>query len=791
MPLFKRKQLPYRTKPLGNAPFLLASTILLSDVTAAQQGNEELRPKKGGYELEEIIVTARKREENLMETPISVTAFSQDDLEIRNLNNISEVANYTPNLLFDGAAGNSGSSSGGNVFIRGVGQIVSGITFDPGVGIYLDGVYIARTLGNVSEVAGIERMEVLRGPQGTLFGKNTIGGALNIVSAKPAEHFGGNVEAVVGRYERQELHASADIPLVGDTLLAKVSGSVKDREGFGKRPLAGDRMGDENSRTGRVQLLWRASDNLELLFAADATNKNDGSAVQSSRGINTDAPVLSLWNLFAAPLFGDTYDEKWLTSDPYVSNGTAEQFGDADIWGTSLTVDWDLGNVAFKSITAYRDSVVEQGYDGDHSPLPVFDTFGETEQDQFSQEFQVFGDSFDGDLNWLAGAYYFTEKGRIDTEATFMAGLFEGLEALPAAILPLAPGVSCPAPFPSPCLGGPGNPFNIGFDLEIDSISEITTDSYAVFGHASYKITDKLSATAGIRYTYEDKEYSTEQFRTKAGVFGVAPTDGKDNWEAFSPKVGLEYQWQEDFMIYGSVAKGFKSGGFDANPLETGELSGYEPEFVTSYEIGLKAHLFDRRLAATAAAFYADYTDLQLTSIGVSDQGNVTVIIENAGEARIKGFEFELLARPIQSLNINLGVGYTDADYTDLNDGVSIQKGDEFVKTPEWTINAGVQYAQPVKNYGDLIFRTDYSFRSGVFSDFNNTPESFQNSYALVNASVGYVDSSGEWEVSVFGTNLTDEVYQIYGISALDSVGFAQGYYGRPREWGFKLKYLY
>jgi len=768
--LFKQKTVNdgNMRKCMVSALAVLATAGAISSPSLASSEPEGIEPDR--LSISEIIVTARKREESLQDTPVSVTAFSSMDLNMRNMDNLSDIDRHTPNLIFDTAPAASGSSSGATVFIRGIGQLDPSLVFDPGVGIYIDGVYIPRLLGNASDIVDLERIEVLRGPQGTLFGRNSVGGAINIVTAKPSGEFEGSGELTVGRYNRRDFRGHVNFGLVPGQLAGKISVSIRDDDGYGRRPDAlegiGDRTGNTDARTVRAQLLWTPSDAVDVLFSFDDTRRREASAQQSAADINPDAPVAALWNALVAPGLEAPYDRRWLTDDPFVSLGTFPTRGDVDNWGTSVTVDWRPGPIDVKSISAYRTLDVGYGHDGDHSPLPLFDVRGDDSYEQFSQELQFSGEHLDDRLNWLVGLYYFHEDSSSYTSSIFMSGLFDAIEAL-----------------------DPGNPANVGLDLDIDEYAEVETNSYAAFSQATYNITDKLSFTGGLRYSYEKKKYFTVQTRRASETFAAPPSNEQGDWSALTPKAGLEYQWTDALMTYGTVSRGFKSGGFDATTLGTGDILTFDPEYVWSYEAGVKSEWFDRRLVVNAAAFYNDYSDIQLSSSQPTPDGNIDTVIENAGKARIQGFEVELSAVPAAGLTLSAGIGYIDAKFTELNPGASVTLDSKFQKTPDWTGNLGAQYDTPVGNYGTLSLRGDLTYRSKYYNDVNNSELLAQGELALIDARVAFQHSSGDWEVFAFGTNLTDKRYLESGISGIDSIGFALAFYGRPREWGAGFKY--
>jgi len=762
---------------------------------ARAQDNQNGQNGDQNFGIEEIVVTARKREENLQETPISITAFTAASLAERSFNDLSDIGSFTPNMDFSFAANGSGGGNNATIYIRGVGQNDFLLTTDPGVGIYIDGVYFARSMGGVMDLLDLERVEVLRGPQGTLFGKNTIGGAINIISAKPSGEFAGHGDVTLGSRNRLDARFSVDVPLVKDKLAAKISASSRDQDGYGHRLIDGIDLGDVNQQAARAVLLWTPSDTLEVTTIADYSRGREQSAAQTLTAVVPDnAPILNLWNALVGGPSGQPITAALIQDNPFNTLQTGRSVNDMDVWGVNMTVDWDTDPLHVKSITAYRDSSVDFARDGDNSPAPYVETFNQTTSQQFSQELQLSGRSFSDRLNWLLGGYLFHEKATDITDVTLADGLFNALEALPGPVVPLfnpaAPGpfqgLSCPPPpgVFAPCAGGMGNPINIGLDLDFDINNLIKINSYALFGQGTFDITEKLSVTAGLRYTYEKKNYTIVHIRKNAGTFVIPPTTVGDSWQSFSPRFGIDYKASKDVMVYVSAARGFKSGGFNGRPTVQSALQSYDPEYIWSYEAGVKSDLLERRLQVNIATFYNDYSNIQLSSVQATESGNLLLVVENAGKARVKGFEVEAKARPVRWLDLSGGLGYTDAKFTKLKPGATVTRASRFQHTPKWNANLSAQVTAPAGNAGTITLRGDYTYTSKLFNDSNNTPQIAQNGYSLINARLAFTSASEAWEIALFGTNLGDKTYFVSGIAALDSFGTAEAVLGRPREWG-------
>jgi iron complex outermembrane recepter protein len=762
-----------------------------------------------GLTLEEITVTARRREESLQSTPVAVTALTGEALETRAAASVDAVSQFVPNVQFDGAAALSGGAYNATVFIRGIGQNDFAIFSDPGAAMYLDGVYLGRSIGGIMDAVDLQRVEVLRGPQGTLFGRNTIGGAVNIVSRQPSDEFEGEVSLTGGRFNRFDGKAVVNIAL-SDTFATRFTVASINRDGYQKRLTDGEDPGDRDARIGRVQALWNASENLDFTLSLDATRVRQNSAPLTLIDVApVGVPFMNLYNGLVAPGLGipapngvSSVNASWRTGDIDQTWAGGPSVNDLDARGASLTVDWDLGAVAVKSITAYRELEALFARDGDNTPFTFRETINDDDQDQFSQELQLAGTSFDERLTWLVGVYYFDESAQEEGKANLALGTFAALEALT-----LPPGTTwCGLPGPNPraiaaCpppplrFGGAGNPNNVGVDVGVDLFTRVANESVALFGQGTFDITDTLSVTAGLRWTQDDKEVQLVHFREASGRYVVGAPGTQDTfvekWSEVTPKLGLELQLTQDALLYASYAKGYKSGGFNARPLSgIAEVqTPYDPEIVDSYEVGAKTGWWEGRVTANLAAFFNDYTDMQLT-INATPQN----FVRNAGEAEIKGAELEIVARLARGFDVNVAAGYLDAQYTELDPQLAtlnppLTADKKLVKAPDWTLSAGMQYRFDV-GAGEIVLRGDWSYKSKVYHDVFNDARLAQEAFDLFNAYAAFITSNRHWEIAVFGTNLSDERYRLSGNSSV-GFGLAESTFSPPREWGATLRYRF
>lgn len=752
--------------------------------------------QSGAQVLEEIIVTARKREESLQETPIAISTFSAADLEARSLDSLMDVGAYVPNVSMATGQGGSGGANNGQIYIRGVGQSDFLFTTDPGVAIYIDGVFHPRTLGSSMDLLDLEQIEILRGPQGTLFGKNTIGGAINVVSSKPNGEPGGYAEATLGRFDRTDFRGGIDFALT-DTFFAKAAISYKSRDGWGKRLdfATGEKIddaGDIGQFGGRLALRWIASDAVSVDFSFDYSNWDQASVATTliefdDAGAFGGVPTI-LWNALVGGPSGLPMSSAFITGDPDTTYGTGPNKNKLDSWGVNSTIEWDLDWGTLKSISAYRKMDALFGRDGDGSPLPIVHTNQHQDQHQFSQEIQLLGTSFDEKLNWVAGVFYFDEFGRDENKPVLTSGLFQALEGLPVQL----DGSPCAPPFAAP--GCPGNPINPLLDLDFDIFNEIDITSFAVFGQASLDLSDRLSMTLGLRYSYEEKKYTLQHRRIASNTFIVPLTTIEEDWSEPTYTAGLQYQWADELMTYLTIARGFKSGGFNGRPTVSGEVSAFDPEFVNSYEIGIKSEWLDRRLRLNAAIFYYDYADLQFGAVTADPvSGSLLLVIDNVASAEVTGGEIELQLLVAEGLSISATVGYTDFQISKVEAGVvDISKQTKSVLTPKWTTSLSVGYIFPEQKAGVFRIRGDWTYESKSFADIQNTDSIARDAHSIINARLSWQLSSdlmgGGWEAALFGTNLADKRVLVSGLQALNSFGTAEGHFNRPREWGLSIR---
>lgn len=782
---------------------ILASVWLLASL-----GPEAVRAQaeqRAGFELEEVIVTARKREELLQSTPISISAFTEKELDHRQIESTDRLADITPNLTFDSVSPASGSSSSAQIFIRGIGQTDFIPVTDPGVGLYVDGIYMARSVGNVLDFLDIERIEILRGPQGTLFGRNTIGGAVVVHSKRPDEDPRASLKVQVGDDDMFYVTAKANLPL-SETVLSNVAVASRKRDGYVTRIYDGIDLGDDDSLAFRGSLSWTPQDRFSMYVTADVTRIRENGAPTVSGGINDRGAFATFGNgllesctvVNINPNFGSPGGGPPSFPPPgvgvngapgcyhtgtfargYESEGTFPVYADLDIWGLSAELAWDASDwLSIKSVTGYREVDMESSRDGDVTPANIFATQDVYDHQQISQELQFSGAVFDQRLRWLIGLYYFQEDGFNQNPAFMPAG-------------------------------------------SIRSGGLYDNDSKAAFFQSTLDLTEQWAFTFGIRYTEDTKRFTPDQISlgdaSASGFFGPTwpnfvgfylPSAGapipagarlvtfaefKEKFDDTNILLNLAHQWTDDLMVYATYSEGFKSGGFDQRfTAFTDAPSTFEPEYADSYEVGLKADMFDNTVRLNMALFHTDYDDLQMII-----RESFNPITFNGGTADIDGGELELTWVPTDRWYLTAAVGYIDAAYDELDPSVSegsnatpVHITNKLVNTPEWSLALGAAYTFDLASWGTLTPRIDWSYHDEQYNDAVNEPRLFQDDYGLLNAALTLQTNDGRWESTLAFRNITDERYLITGNSAfLTASAYVEQVWSRPREWFLSVQY--
>ncbi|WP_295801698.1 TonB-dependent receptor [uncultured Microbulbifer sp.] len=713
--------------------------------------------------IEEIVVSARRRDESLQEVPQAVSAISGKDMLIAGISDLSDLQSQVPGLTVYPARATSSTVT---AYIRGVGQSDPLWGVEPGVGIYVDDVYLARPQGALLEMLDVERVEVLRGPQGTLYGRNTIGGAIKYVSRPIGDETEIALKTALGSYNQRDFAASIITPL-SESLFASLAVGSFERDGFGKNRLTGAEVSDKQLYAGRAVLEWRPDANWSVNLAHDAVY--DRSAVPGAQRMVVNGVESFFSGEAPLPVSDHRYD---------VDNGFANQSNDTDNSGTALTVGWQgEGNWTFKSITARREGEFNQAIDFDLGPYPIADVDGVQHDEQLSQEFQW---QYNGDaLSGVFGLYL------LDATA---GGEVRNRFGVPTVLV--APAL---VPIIGPTLAIYGS-----------SGGEVDTDAAALFGDLSYNFTDATALNLGGRFNREKKRAVVLNQNMADADFTIpngqvsADFEGAETWTDFSPRIGIDHQLNETTLLYASYSEGFKSGGFNirANTVQVPESQNpYKPEEVASYELGVKADIGES-LRVNAAAFYSDYKDIQLsifTGVDTTGDGNKDSFFgdfTNAGAGVIRGLELEYQWMPTDYFTLSGNATWLDAYYREyISAGVNVADDQEFTNTPElaYTVNGDFSFA--LAEFGNIDARLSYSYRDDVYPTTDLSDIVFQEAYGLWNAAVVFTPvSSDNWQLALEGRNLTDEEYRNTGYDLRGS-GFpiVSGFYGDPRVWALRL----
>ena len=737
--------------------------------------------------LEEVVVTAEKRTSTVQDTPISIAAFSGQDLANAGVFSTEALSGLAPGL-------NVQREVIGKVVIRGVGTENFSVGSDPGVAIHQDGVYLARSSVSVFEFFDTQRVEVLRGPQGTLYGRNATGGVINIISNKPTKEFGGYAKVDLGNYSKKRVEGALNVPF-SDTVAGRLSVLWADRNGYTQNKFVGaaargiDELDNQKLWAVRGQLKFNPSDTFEGIAQFDVSH--DTSNPPAFKYFTHATPPGLPWspvNAMGPVVPGD----QALTDLRQVGQGyelaipgtkrTAPGIGQAKTTSGNVKLTWDLGNVSLMSQTGYRKTDFSWLNDGDGVDAFFVTYFQDDNSKQFTQELQLSSQG-EGALKWILCAFYLKEESKTFSGLAFNVG------------------------FPPPAING----------ILIDGKSN--TKSFSVYGQGTYSFTDRLRGTLGARYTKDDKDGDLVY-----NLFGgVLPPPGpagttwpqvlNKSWSAVTPKAGLDFDFTDDVMGYVSATRGFKSGGFNLIAVQTP----YNPEYLWSYELGLKTKLANGRVIANFGAFQYNYRDMQVGKIV-----NLSDVLTNAAKSTVKGLEAEVRAVLGSGFELTVGAAFLDAKFDEFltedpavnarpaalgpnagacetrdatatsTRGVSL-KGCDLRRAPKFSGNLGLAWTHPVAG-GDINLRGDFAYKGKqYFTQFNREAVS-QKSYGLLNLRAGYTAAGSKWSAMLWADNVTDEDYYSTVLeSGVPAPGglVPQAVLGAPRTFGVGFSYKF
>jgi len=805
-------------------------------------------------ELEEIVVTATRREQNLQEVPVSIVAITGENLELQGLDSLEDVGNYIPNINIQGGA----LTTGTQFRIRGL----------PGVGVYIDGVWQVSTAGFLTQdFVDIDRIEVLRGPQGTTYGRDAIGGAIRIWTARPGEEFGGNITATAGTYDRRDVKGSVDVP-ISDNLLTKWTASSVFRDGYIHSVSNGQNYGGMDQDVFRGDILWTPADNLtfRLTVTSDESFVTEPKVqdaifpthvIPGPDNIVGTADDVQNWGVLMRDFYGlaiETNPSAYpgalpFTPENFVSGYPGGRIGKWETASnvsqpsriardtTNLDIDWDVtDSISVKFLTSYTEVADDIINDWDGTNYEVVADLSRTRLDVFSEEIQITGGS--DRINWFAGVYYwdqesvtradrrtlaefftypgqFSNTPRWDVNDVYASQLCQDL-ANPA--INTTGATNCQTAF-----------FLAGAAFAYDRLTYAETDGFAVFGEATIGLTDRLDLTLGVRRHEQTVATGPMNFipgvtapQTPfadvlhtggdpwAGVRVVDPNAPPDTWDEVTVKAALQMQFSDDVMGYISYSEGFDSGGIGNITTNQGRIFiPYDPQIVENTEIGVRADLLGGNVRLNATYFDSDWLNIQNLGVVRDPATGVelpTLITTNVGTANASGLEFELTYLPTENLTLNFNVGLLDTGYTYIKPGTpQLDTSTEFQQAPDSEWNIGLQHVAELSNGGSFTTRVDYAYsdqfwRSLVFLRLdwygrkNNgpVPDGYDESgdWGVVNARFTYEPPNRQYSLSVFGTNLTDE-YMLNSGFFHGIWGYDFSSVGRPREVGVSLNYRF
>lgn len=679
--------------------------------------------------LEEVLVTARKRSESIQEVPVSVTSITRE-LKESTIRRLDDIQSFTPNVYIRNTSGTPGGAS---ISIRGVSYQETDKSFDPAIGVIMDGLYLGTSSGSLLNNFDIDRIEVLRGPQGTLFGKNTVGGVINVIRGAVTMDWGLDASVTLGQDGRQDYKAVVNVPIIEDKLGIKLFGNDLNSDGYMRNITLGEDVGGDDYQTYGFTTLWKPTEDFDLKFFYEH-HENGTEGAWANFNQPEDLTCILGGCQATDPTGGN---KNQVSSDRRNSN-------DSEYDTSILTLNWDLDSVLLTSITGYREQSERNVSAFDASPIPLLYLDYENEWDQFSQELRLTS-QFSETVEFIAGLYYWD----VDYEQAWDTGeLFFVLDTIGQIV----EGVPGGAGFPASILGR-----NAQFQK---------TESIAAFFSGDWNLTDQWTITAGLRWTEEKKD-----FRGGAAAFYPAGTpipdldftEFSDEWDEISPKLGFSYQHNDDLMVFGSYSEGFKSGGFFGRQSNfEGPDPTYEPEFVENWELGMKSEWMDGRLIFNPTVFFSNYDDKQEEILVPINLGNVATVVRNASTLEIFGAEFEVQYQLTENWYVRGSYGYLDAEFkefvADVNgDGIITDNSDLSPRnTPEHTFGLSSTYTIDLES-GELQIYGAYRWRDEIEVIASNDPLGSLDAIDNLDLTVSYSWDDDRYRLSAYGRNLGDE----------------------------------
>ena len=726
----------------------LAATPVFAQEAVAQDSSGET----------EILVTAQRREERVQDVPIAITAIGGQQIERAGIVSLENIAPRVPSFYF----GSFGAARP-QLYIRGIGTR----SFDPGsessVGVFADDVYLGRSSGSFGAMKDIDRIEVLRGPQGTLYGRNTIGGAINVISKAPADELTGRVEAGISNFGGYNLFGALGGPIAGESVMFRVAAWREERDGYVTNTTTGNRFQGVDNTGARARLTIAPSDPLRIDLTAEFMKDGNAAAFGGFSQGTFGAPGSVFFRGSGTPTPTSDLRRGALSSDPFLDREVKSFVGRIEYAGEAATIT---------SISALRKLDIADGRDLEGSSLDILDQSSVENSKQFTQELRISSTpggslSADGLVDWIIGGFYYNDtSNRTDS---FRVGLNSAVRA---------------------AAGTPAT------DV---ALSDYKIESWAVFGQATFHLTEQLDLTVGGRYSHDQKRATQSGTTTDAAPIIAADftTTNRATYKSFDPRVVLAYKISSDANVYASFSTGFKSGGFQYVPFSKVQANVlFAPEDIKAYEVGFKTEWLDRTLRLNGAAYYYDYKNLQISRIILPAGSTAPVsLISNAASSTIKGLDLEVAMRPSRNFEVNIAYGYLDAKYDNyVFNATTDFSGTRMVRAPEHSINVGAEWRMPVWDGGEFSLRADYALTGDFFHEpgqgnlvfGTGIPLTAEDGYGLLDLRASVTKNN--WTLTTYVTNLGNNKYR-RTINALGNtvVGFA----GTPRLYGAKLAYSF
>jgi iron complex outermembrane receptor protein len=723
--------------------------------------------------LDEIVVTAQKRSENLQDVPVSVTALTADQLKDQRVGDVLALSGLSPGLQIK----TDDNAANPRIFIRGIGVNDFNPSTASAVGVYVDGVYVASPLAQMAGFYDLQQVEVLRGPQGTLYGRNTTGGAINVTTKKPSDTPEGDLAVDYGRFNALNVQGGFGGP-IADTLAFRVAGLYDKSDGYTLNRLTGNKGNDADRKAVRGALRWTPDDKLTVDVSASYSKSSGGSILtynrslvaQTAEAASTADPDPTFGYIFCKPAY---YTSGQCTNVAGYANTSSNKYeGDyrfegkdiVKLFGATSAISYDFGGVTLYSITGYQRAKRDDYEETDANPISIFDARYVAEQDTTSQELRLQSNGATA-LRWVAGLY--AARDNLDNDSHYNV-----LEVL-----------RLPDPVNNPTGMDPANSVGVfGWPLHQK------TTSYAAFGQVDYALTPKLTLTGGLRWSQDKKTFHYVS-DVDYGLLTLFEYDNQKTFSSISGRVGLRYAITDDANVYATYNRGTKSGGFfSGQTTDPADLGPYRDETVNAYEAGAKSEFLDRRLRVNVSAFYYDYKDLQVYTV-IQRNGLPVQLFTNASKARVYGGEAEIEARPMAGLSLTLGASLLNAEYKDFQSLGDDYSGNTLPSAPRTSLNGAARYERAVGG-GKLITQLDFTYRGKVYYDTANTERLSDKARTYVNGQVGWAFADGRYELGVWGKNLADTT-NISDITPIAAFGFDVFSMGPPRTYGvyFRAKY--